>query len=454
MTAGANGSINLTGANGYSVLALPDPILGTSAITCGVAPNACVIGIFANQNDFTKPHLFSAPFQVSSNGGLDDGSNPGDGTSSANGAPSITSAAATTFTQNSYGSFHAVATGFPGSVFTESGTLPAGVTLSASGLLSGTPSQSGIFPVTIVASNGTLPESLQSFTLTVTGVPGTPTGAAATAGAASATVTFVAPVYNGGFAVSGYTVTATDHTNSANGGEAHSGSASPITVTGLTPGDNYTFTVTATNSFGTSPASAPSSSVTLPTVPGAPTIGTVTAGNASAQVDWTAPTVTGGSSITGYVITPSSGPPVTVGNVSSTTVTGLTNGVVYRFTVAAVNIVGTGPASGPSATVTPVGPGLTIVRSSLPSVADGGSYSQPLTVLGATGAVKWTVTGGALPGKIKLGKTGTLAGVVKSGKHPTAPGTYTFTVTATQKGKKGAPTLTATAPFSIVVTAH
>ena len=82
------------------------------------------------------------------------------------------------------------------------------------------------------------------------------------------------------------------------------------TVTGLTNGTAYTFTVAAINSVGTGPASAASNSVTpapVVTVPGAPTIGTATAGNASATVTWTAPASNGGSAITGYVITPSSG---------------------------------------------------------------------------------------------------------------------------------------------------
>ena len=93
------------------------------------------------------------------------------------------------------------------------------------------------------------------------------------------------------------------------------------------------------------------------TVPGAPTIGTAVAGNASATVTWTTPTDDGGSTVTGYVITPYIGTTaqatVSTGVVTSSTVTGLTNGVTYTFTVSATNAVGTGAPSAHTGTVTP-----------------------------------------------------------------------------------------------------
>jgi len=87
-------------------------------------------------------------------------------------------------------------------------------------------------------------------------VPDAPTNPNASGGNAQATVSFTQPT-NGGPPVSSYTVT------SAPGGITATGNASPITVTGLTNGTAYTFTVTASNAIGDSPSSIASNSVTL-----------------------------------------------------------------------------------------------------------------------------------------------------------------------------------------------
>jgi len=178
-------------------------------------------------------------------------------------------------------------------------------------------------------------------------VPGKPTGVKATAGNAQAAVTFTAPSSNGGSPITSYTVT------SSPGGIKKTGASSPITVTGLTNGKTYTFTVKATNAVGTGPASSKSNSVTLPTVPGKPTGVKATAGNAQATVTFKAPASNGGSPITSYTVTSSPGGIKKTGASSPITVTGLTNGKTYTFTIKATNAVGTGPASSKSNSVTP-----------------------------------------------------------------------------------------------------
>jgi hypothetical protein len=179
------------------------------------------------------------------------------------------------------------------------------------------------------------------------GVPSAPTNVVAVAGNGNATVTFDTPP-NGGAPITGYTAL------SSPGGFTGSSATNSISVSGLSNGTPYTFTVTATNTQGTGPASAPSNSVTpvAPTVPVAPTIGTATAGNASASVTFTA-NGNGGSPITGFTATSAPGGFTGAGASSPLTVPGLANGTTYTFTVKATNAVGNSAASGASNSCTP-----------------------------------------------------------------------------------------------------
>jgi hypothetical protein len=82
----------------------------------------------------------------------------------------ITSTNNFTFTVGTSGSFTVTATGFPAPKLSESGTLPRGLTFTASiGVLSGTPSSGagGSYKVTFTASNGVGTNATQSFTLIV-----------------------------------------------------------------------------------------------------------------------------------------------------------------------------------------------------------------------------------------------------------------------------------------------
>jgi len=310
------------------------------------------------------------------------------------------------------------------------------VTTSAGGIFTGISSPINVWALvpgtqytfTVKATNsaGTGPSSAPSpsYTAPAAVAPSAPTIGTAGPGNGSATVAFgiVQPFYDGGSAITGYTAT------SSPGGKSGTGTASPISVAGLTNGTAYTFTVTATNAVGTSVASAASNSVTPAAPPGAPTIGTATAENASALVAFSAPSSNGGSAITGYTATASPGGKTGTGTTSPIEVAGLTNGTAYTFTVTATNAVGTGAASGASNSVTPLSatvPGApTIGTATTGNTQASVTFTAPSSN-GGSAITDYTVTSN--PGRLTAVGTGsplTVAGLTNG-----VP--YSFTVTAT-----------------------
>jgi uncharacterized protein (TIGR02145 family) len=173
-------------------------------------------------------------------------------------------------------------------------------------------------------------------------VAGAPTSVTAVRGNSQAIVSFTAPT-NGGSVITGYMVTSNP------GGITATGISSPITVTGLTNGTVYTFTVVAAVEV----ASAASAAVTPATVPDSPTGVVATAGDTWASVAFVAPTNSGGSAITGYTVMSNPGNISGSGTTSPINVTGLTNGTAYTFTVVATNAVGSSVSSSSSTAVTP-----------------------------------------------------------------------------------------------------
>jgi VCBS repeat-containing protein len=146
---------------------------------------------------------------------------------------------------------------------TISGTATAsgGTDIAPSGTITYTPASnySGNDSFAVRVSDGS-DSAVRTISVMVQAVaPGAPAIGTATAGDAQATVTFTAPASNGGSAITSYTAT-------ANPGGATGSCAGPtactITLGSLTNGTAYTFSVTATNGVGTSPASGASNSVT------------------------------------------------------------------------------------------------------------------------------------------------------------------------------------------------
>ena len=140
----------------------------------------------------------------------------------------------------------------------------------------------GAKTVSLGGTFGISPVPLPTATPTTTTVPDSPTSVSASAGDTDATVSFTAPVSDGGSAITGYTVTSDPD------GITASGSSSPIIVTGLTNGTPYTFTVVATNSIGNSAPSDPSSAVTPNVIDQiiASLTTSLSAYNAAAADDW------------------------------------------------------------------------------------------------------------------------------------------------------------------------
>ena len=182
--------------------------------------------------------------------------------------------------------------------------------------------------------------------------PGRPTGAVASAHAnGESVVNWRAPTSDGGSVITGSTATATDLTAPRRGGQSCATIATTrYVIAGLTNGDRYRVSVTATNVVGTSSPSVMSAVVIPATVPGSPSRVVVSAvARGVLRVQWRAPSATNETRVTGYVVR--AWPGGRTWHVSGSTtlrVASLNPRVTYVFTVAARNAAGTGTASTPS----------------------------------------------------------------------------------------------------------
>jgi hypothetical protein len=159
---------------------------------------------------------------------------------------------------------------------------------------------------------------------------------------AQVTVGFSAPASDGNSPISSYTAVASP------GGRSITGSAGPLTITGLTNYVAYTITVTASNATGSSPSSAPSASVTpvLP-APVAPTgVGASVAGT-TVTLLWSSL-----SKASSYNVYWGTSPGITtsstkIANISGATYqhSGLTPSTTYYYVVTANFVNGEGPIS-------------------------------------------------------------------------------------------------------------
>jgi hypothetical protein len=197
------------------------------------------------------------------------------------------------------------------------------------------------------ASAGTQSPNLLLYTCGTICYSSAPTSVSASAGNASATVSWALPDSAGGSAISGYTATLnpgglTCTTDAANRSCA---------VGNLMNGTTYSVSVTATNSLG---AGIPSTEIQVvpATTPSAPSAPSATAGDGAAAVTWVAP-ANGGSAITTYTVTSSPGGATCTTSELSCVFPVLQNLFAYTFSVVATNVMGASAASPASNAVTP-----------------------------------------------------------------------------------------------------
>ena len=231
------------------------------------------------------------------------------------------------------------------------------------------------FTVTATNGVGTSAPSAPSNSIVPATVPTSPLSPSALPGNGQATVKWTVPANNGGSAITGYVVTPY---LAAVAQTAHTFASTATTeiVTGLTNTKSYTFKVAAKNAVGTGPQSVATAPI-LVGLPIAPS-GVIANGGfalGKAQVQWTSPTSNGGSSITGYVVTPYIGGTAQPQRVFTSpqtfeVITGLTTGTKYTFKVAAINANGTGLPSLPDTPIT-VGPPAVASAPLLPSAVPG-----------------------------------------------------------------------------------
>lgn len=335
-----------------------------------------------------------------------------------NAAPTLTGVTLPQDTQGipySQSIFADAAGGTPPLTFALSGgaTLPAGLTLSNNGLISGTPAGASIGTFTIVVTDAeNVSSAPATFQLTVNQTPSitnTPTTTADDVGHAYPAFLFKTAGGTGAVTLSVPPGTLPPGLSLVSG-----------TLSGTpTTAGTYTFTVTATDTLN----ATGSESVTITINPG-PTVSTTTLTGATQGVPYTAAlNATGGTAPYTWSLATGSNPLPLGLSFSATGLTGTPSGSgTFTFTVQATDVDAV--VSAPQAlslTITPSAP--SIATTTLPDGASNSFYSFTLSGTGGVTPYSWAQQAGTtLPTGVSLAATGVLSGT------PTTTGTFTLIV--------------------------
>ena len=351
--------------------------------------------------------------------------------------PVFTNGAPGAGTINTAYSFTFTATGSPAPTFSlTSGSLPTGVSLASTGILSGKSTATGIFTGVITAKNGIAPNAVQSFSITINPKSTVPI---LTDGPPPTTATVGTP-YNFTYTASGFPIP----TYGLNSGSLPPGLT--LAQSGLlsgTPTQTGTYTGTVNAFNGNSPTPIQAFSITVQPANAAPSItngpppnlGTVGASYNYAYIatGYPVPTlsVTSGALPPGLTLS-------SAGVVSGTP----TNAGAYNGIVTASNGISPAATQNFSITIQPAANPPLFTDGPPPTTATiNASYSFAYTATGSP-TPNFSVLSGALPPGLVLSSTGTLSGT------PTQAGIYTGVINATNGINPDA-----TQSFSIAVSA-
>jgi alpha-tubulin suppressor-like RCC1 family protein/predicted hotdog family 3-hydroxylacyl-ACP dehydratase len=292
------------------------------------------------------------------------------------------------------------------------GALPAGVSLSSSGILSGTPSAAATYNFTVRAASATSTAVFadRSFSLTTVPLPvwTSPSAGALTdlpEGSAIATINFVA-TNSLSYAVTTGTLPTGLSLSSAGA------------LTGTPSAGSYSFTVTATGN-ATNATAAQAFTQIVATTPTWTTAASLS--NTAQSVAYSFTLLASNASATGFSVTTGTLPAglslSTAGVLSGTPSAAAT----YNFTVRALSTTSSVVFADRAFTLTTV-PLPVWTTTTLTDVASGSVYSVQLA---ATNAVSFALKTGTLPTGLSLSAGGLLSGT------PSAAGSFSFTITAT-----------------------
>jgi len=301
-----------------------------------------------------------------------------------------------------------------GGPYTFSATgLPNGLTLSTSGVLSGTPTQSGTFPYTVTVTDSVGNTGTVNCSVTVAPPPSAACAVFTGTLVQGVAITPTAPLAGSGGVGGPYTFSATGLpaglTMASNG---------VISGTPTVSGGPFSYTVTVTDSAGNK--GTVSCSVTI----GGPPTANCAVINAVQGVAITPVTLVGSGGVGGPYTFSATGLPAGLTLSTSGTISGTptVNGT-FPYTVTVTDSAGNKGTVSCSVTVAPPSP-PTANCASISAVV--GVAISPITVTGSGGAGgPYTFSATGLPAGLTMSSSGTISGT------PTVSGIFPYTVTVT-----------------------